>query len=429
MDGFTIVDNTFLNEFLPSATGDDVKVYLYGLTLCSNPNSDDNNLDTICKVLSLTEDQVLASFSYWQEMGLVQLVSSNPLEIKFLPVRAHSGSAKIRNKSKYADFNKQINTLIDRMISPNEFNEYYSLMEMEHIEPEAFLLLVRYCTKIKSNTIGYPYIIAVARDFAREGLKTIEAVEQKFLEQEKNSTEVKQVLAALGLKREADIDERNLYIKWTTKFGFSHGVVIDVAKSLQKKGGFPKLDAMMCKYFEQRLFSIEEITNFSASRDAMFEIAKTVSKTLGLYYQNLENVVDTYIANWTSKGYDAATLEWISTYCFKQSIRTLDSMNSLVQKFYKLGLISFDSIKQYIDSILQADEQIKELLDNLGILRSVNSYDRNFYKTWSTNWGFSHEQIMLVSNSAKEKLNPLTYLGVLLADLNEKGIRSIPVSI
>ena len=33
---------------------------------------------------------------------------------------------------------------------------------------------------------------------------------------------------------------------------------------------------------------------------------------------------------------------------------------------------------------------------------------------------------MLVSNSAKEKLNPMTYLGVLLADLNEKGIRSIP---
>ena len=52
MDGFTVIDNVFLNEFLPGATGDDVKVYLYGLTLCSNPNTDDNTLDTICKVLS-----------------------------------------------------------------------------------------------------------------------------------------------------------------------------------------------------------------------------------------------------------------------------------------------------------------------------------------------------------------------------------------
>ena len=109
-------------------------------------------------------------------------------------------------------------------------------MELEHIEPEAFLLIVKYCTKIKSSTIGYPYILAVARDFARDGLKTLEAVEQKFVEQEKNSKEIKQLLDALGLKREADIDERNLYIKWTNKFGFTHGVVIQIAKTLKKKG-------------------------------------------------------------------------------------------------------------------------------------------------------------------------------------------------
>ena len=78
MDSYTSIDNTFLNEFLPSATGEDVKVYLYGLGLCVNPNSEDNNLDTICKVLGLTEDQVLKSFSYWQDMGLVQIVSASP---------------------------------------------------------------------------------------------------------------------------------------------------------------------------------------------------------------------------------------------------------------------------------------------------------------------------------------------------------------
>ena len=29
MDGYTVLDNTFLNEFLPQATGDDVKVLPY----------------------------------------------------------------------------------------------------------------------------------------------------------------------------------------------------------------------------------------------------------------------------------------------------------------------------------------------------------------------------------------------------------------
>ena len=421
MDGYTVIDNTFLNEFLPSATGDNVKVYLYGLTLCSNPNVEDNTLDTMCKVLSLTEEQVLSAFSYWQEMGLVQLVSSNPLEIKFLPIRAHSGSAKIRNTGKYADFNIQLQAFFDRMITPNEFNEYYSIMEIEHIEPEAFLLIANYCTKIKSRSIGYPYILAVARDFARDGLKTLEAVEQKFVEQEKNSKEIKQLLDALGLKREADIDERNLYIKWTNKFGFTHGVVIQIAKTLKKKGGFIKLDSLLSKYYEQRLFSLEEITSYSDARELMFETARNISKTLGLYYQNIEPVVDTYVSDWTNKGFAPETLEWISNYCFKQSIRTLDGMNTIVQKFYKLGVISFDSIKQYISSILQADEQIKELLDLFGLLRSVNSYDRDFYKTWTTNWNFTHEQILLAAQNAKDKLNQMTYLNRLLADLHENG--------
>ena len=59
MDSYTVVDNTFLNEFLPQASGNDVKVYLYGLGLCLNPNIEDNTLDVVSKVLGLTEDEVI----------------------------------------------------------------------------------------------------------------------------------------------------------------------------------------------------------------------------------------------------------------------------------------------------------------------------------------------------------------------------------
>ena len=73
MDGYTVIDNTFLNEFLPQATGEDVKVYLYGLNLCANPNSDDNCLDTMCKVLCMTEDDILRSFKQTRKWGFFPL--------------------------------------------------------------------------------------------------------------------------------------------------------------------------------------------------------------------------------------------------------------------------------------------------------------------------------------------------------------------
>lgn len=424
MDGYTVIDNTFLNEFLPQATGEDVKVYLYGLNLCANPNTDDNCLDTMSKVLCLSEDEILKSFAYWQEMGLVQVVSTNPLEVRFLPIRARSGSSKIRNKEKYTDFNSQIQAVISgRMITPTEYNEYYSLIETYHFEPEALVMIAKYCTTRKSSSIGYPYILAVARNYAEEGLKTTEAVEQKFMEYEQNSDEIKRVLDALGLKREADIEERNLYLKWNNSFGFTNGTIVEVAKTLKKKGGFQKLDTLLTKYFKQKLFTIDEITEFSARQEELFELAKTVSKNLGLYYQNLENVVDVYIVDWTNKGYDSQTLILISMYCFKQSIRSLDAMNTVVQKFYKLGLTSSSSIEQYLSSVLELDEQIKHILDNVGLVRSVSSYDREFYKTWTINWGFSDEQILKISDVSKGKSNPVSYLNKVLATLNENNIK------
>ena len=84
LDNYTVLDNRFLNEFLPSATGDDVKVYLFGLTLCSNPEADDNSLETIAKILAMPESQVKKAFEYWQEMGLVQIVSRDPFEVRYI---------------------------------------------------------------------------------------------------------------------------------------------------------------------------------------------------------------------------------------------------------------------------------------------------------------------------------------------------------
>ena len=358
-------------------------------------------------------------------MGLVQVASFNPFEVKFLPIRSHSGSNKIRHPEKYTDFNEQMNKVISgRMITPPEFNEYYSLIESYHFEPDALLLIAKYCTQIKSTSIGYPYIIAVARNFASDGLKTFESVERKFMEQEKSSIEIKQILKALGLNREADLDERNLYLKWTNTYGFTQGVIVEVAKTQKKRGGFVKLDENLTKYYEQKLFSINEIQKFSEIRESLFELAKNVCKTIGLSYQNYENVVDTYIAEWVNKGYEQDAIDFIAHYCFKQTIRSLNGMNEVMQKFYKLGLISLNSIKQYIEEIIINDENIKQILDTLGLLRLVSSSDRDKYKTLTMCWVFSHEQVLMVTEYAKKMGYNIPYINKILSTLDNLKLKT-----
>ena len=153
------------------------------------------------------------------------------------------------------------------MISPVEYNEYYHLIENQHFEPEALVMIIKYCTNIKSTDISYAYIIKVAKSFGEQGIKTATALEAKLLEQERSSTQIKHILKTLGLNREADLEERNMYLKWTNSFGFTDNVIIQVAKLQNKKGGMSKLDETLSKLFEQKLFTIEEIENYSNEKD------------------------------------------------------------------------------------------------------------------------------------------------------------------
>ena len=426
MDSSTLIDNAFINEFMPSASGNAIKVYLYGLTLCSSPYSRDNEIDSMANILGITVDEIIDAFSYWQEMGIIQIITTNPITVQYLPVKMHSGRGKTQIKEKYADFNKQAQSILSgRMIRPNEYNEYYNLIETYHFEPEALLMIIRYCVNLKNNSINYPYILTVANSFEKDGIKTTEALEEKLLEQEQACSSLGAVLSALGIKREADLDERNLYIKWTKVFGFTQGVIVSVAKTLKKHGGMHKLNDLISKYYEQKLFTIEEIEEFSKSKDKMYDLAKLVTKNIGVYYQNLENVVETYISDWVNKGYDEDSLLLISKYCFKQSIRTLDGMNTVIQKFFKLGLVSIIAIDQYLDSIIATDNTIKNILDNIGLVRSVSAYDRDLYKTWSEVWNLSNDIIQLASISAKGKAQPIMYLNKLLSVFHTKNITSI----
>ena len=83
----TEIDNIFINDYLPSAPESCVKVYLYGLYLCSSGETIDNNLSAFAKHLNMEEEDVESAFYYWQEQGLVQVLSTRPIEIRYIPLK------------------------------------------------------------------------------------------------------------------------------------------------------------------------------------------------------------------------------------------------------------------------------------------------------------------------------------------------------
>lgn len=426
---FMVIESAFINDYLPQAPDTCVKVYLYGLHLCSSPTSSLNSLENLMHTLSLTAGEVKDAFLYWQGEGLVQLLentSTNEISIKYLPIHKKLGGSK-KFANKYADFNGKAQALISsRMIAPSEYNEYYTLLESFHFDQDALIGIIDYCVKLKGSRVGYPYIVAVARDFANNGFISTEAVQERLNSHGEVNDEVLNILKVFkSTTKYSTIEDRTLYIKWAKEFGFAHGVIKEVAKQIRaKNGNMQKLDKALTTYYNSNVMTIKEIENFNEAHDANIKLARELTRLLGTYYENLDIVIETYIIDWQRKGYDEETLKMLATYCFKRAIKTLEGMNTCINKFYKLGLISNASINQYMEEIVSADNKIQAILDNCNILRNVNSFDRDTYHTWTATWGISDEIITLVSTYAKDKSQPIQYMNKILANLYDSKITS-----
>lgn len=288
-------------------------------------------------------------------------------------------------------------------------------------------MIMRYCVESKESGVGYNYILTVARNWANEGITTCKAVEERLSSFENKSPELQEMFNAVGIKRRPYVEERALMDKWLNDYGFNLDVILHIAKFIRKKGrfSFERLDSMLTKYFEMKLMSVMEIENFENEKTKLYELAKEINKTIGVYYDSLDSEVENYISIWFNLGFDEKVLVELAFYCFKHGIRNLEGMNKTVNKFYKLGILTQEALAEFLNGVIKEDEEIKAILQKLNIERSVNYLDRENYKTWTDSWQMPNELIAYGVELANGKDSPLKYLSRVLSDWHTKGIKTV----
>ena len=419
----TTIDNMFLSDFLPNANGDYVKVYLYGLYKCTSQK--DNSLESFSRVLNMSQEDILSVFYYWQEMGLVNVINIDPVQIKYLPVKSALSKMKKYNVDKYTAFNISAQELIGtKMLTPREFEEFYYLIENLKMDKEAVLKIIEYCVKLKGKNVSVSYISTVAKNWAYDGVRTSEDVDNRLVEQEMVSGDVVLVLKALGIKRQATIDEYQMYLSWSKDMEMPLDLIVHIAKKTKSKT-FSKLHDVVFKCYNNRLFSVKEVDEYLQSKEDMFALAKVVVKNLGLWYDNLENVVDTYISVWLQMGFENDAIEKLSNIAFKSNIRTLDGLNNSVNQMFKQGLLTSVSIDKHMEDIVKNDNEIATILQGLGIERSVIAMDRTMYKTWLYDWGVAEDVIAYAVEQSKGKYLAMQYLNRLISMYHNAGVKNI----
>lgn len=250
----TQIENMFINEYMPFADGDYVKVYLFAL-MYADKNSTLTN-DTIAKHLKMEIEDVLKAWSYWEKQGvikknyrsndnqfdyIVEFISLKQLFVKSvnksispLPIQKKESSAKnfetaLEDKNVKEMF-EQVQGIIGRTFDGNEVFEIMSWMDNYQMEPQLITQAYTYAVTKKNNN-SFKYIASIVRNWFDNKVKTIDDLENYFEKTDKRYNMYKRVLKSLGLNfRYPSEEEKRLMDTWFDEYQFDMETILKACK-------------------------------------------------------------------------------------------------------------------------------------------------------------------------------------------------------
>ena len=268
----TEIENLFINEFLPAAPGDYVKVYLFGL-MCAR-HDQEISTKKLALILGLSEQDVGEAWIYWEAKGLVRIERGAATEengivflsqIEALYGRAPKAAAIEETEEIAADeeadeaetedeadiplhismdnteFDEVMNRkLVDRRlrglyqkyqmttgrtISRQETSRIEDAIKVYGIEPEIFDFAIDYCADLGKFSIDY--IFKVALRWTEDGCRTVADAKKLLDRHSRRNSWYRQVFKELGFNRLPAPADREIMDRWFDGMGFSIEEVID----------------------------------------------------------------------------------------------------------------------------------------------------------------------------------------------------------
>lgn len=423
---FVLVQRQFITEFMPTCTHTQLSVYLYGLHLCNIPSADVNALDNMCDCLSITSEEIHDAFVFLSSLGLTTITNTSPLSVRYEKIKEFNPT-KTFSKEKYSDFNEQYINIFETtaQVNPNNFLVYYEFMEETKISPEVMIMIIRYCVSKKGEKLPPSYILTVARDWVSSGVRTIKSIEQKIMQLESATESLAMIARELGKRTENTFEDKQLYLKWTSSWGFDLPAILAACKLCKKKGGMARLDKILDELFNVNAITVADIDAFAINKQMLYDNAYAVNKKLGLYIENVEIYVEKYISAWHSNGFEFDAIQAIADFCFDCNINSYEGMNSLVNKFSKSGCLTREAIGAEVARHADINRTIKTLVEATGSSRAVSASDRDLYRIWSVQFNMPYDVINYACTLALGKPYAFGYAHNILSKWNAANVNTL----
>jgi len=417
----TPVDNQFIQEYLPSAKGDYVRVYLYGLMRCYHPEADMSPVQ-MARELSLEEEEILAAFRYWERRGLVRRISDNPVSYQYINIRqkALAGTAEV--DPEFEAFTDSLYEIFghERRLHGGEIQMCYEWVENLGLPREAVIMLLRQTAKNKGMHFSIASAGKTATQMAREGVKTLEDAEAFLSRDEEAYQAVKKILRRMGRRNNPSEDQMEMYRKWIREWGFTPEAIEKACAETAK--GDPSmgyLDGILRRIHERGAGG--EIDEAAVARDqATTKKLRDVLNQLGQW--NVNDPMRDWLSQLQSV-YPADLIELAARECGRTGGNTED-VERMLASWRKKGIQTRADAERYVAGFRADSEVLLELRKKWGLNGRMGEKDRKLLSSWQKELGFSPEMILFIAGYAADSNKPMQYLDKVLRSYAEKGIRT-----
>lgn len=224
---------SFFDKYLPTVNGDYLKIYLFGLKLCFENQSQTDA--EIADSLGVLKADVQNAWHFWEAEGLITLLDDGSVEFENPEEMAFGAPAPAKKKTKNYDsveFSEVFSSIRDdevfkgalriveasypELLTQDDVMMLYDIVKVKQIPLELLMITLAHCLKIRKKSMKYIY--KVVTENYRDGLTTPEALEQHFTKMEETGKYMKKVSKILKITGREFVEKEKEFIKkWEQK--------------------------------------------------------------------------------------------------------------------------------------------------------------------------------------------------------------------
>ena len=422
----TPVENMFVQEYLPAAKGDYVKVYLYGLMHTYHPTAG-MTLAVMARDLGLSEEDVLSAYRYWERKGLVQRTADNPPAFRYMNAKQLLFMRQCPTEDKqYTQFADALYSAFgeDRQLHGQETSLAYEWVEELKLPPEVVLMLVHHLISTRGKHFSFKGAQKLAVQLAEENVRTIEDAETVLSRSKAIMEGTRKILRRLGKRHQPSEDEMALYHKWTRDWGYDHDAIEAACRETTK--GDPTmayLDGILNglrRRGEKTPATAKQVESQLNKEQGEAAPLKELFRALGISGLTVnEGTLSVY-----RQMRDVAAHEVI-LLAAREAARfggRLDDVLKLLTTWHDKGLTTPRQVEEYIAAFYESNRLLSQLFEQCGKSEKPTTPDRTLLSKWQKEWNFSIDMLLLAATYSQTADKKMPYMDAMLKAWHEQGI-------